>query len=287
MTDSVTSADLQLVLTIARTGSVGAAARRLRVTQPSASQRLARLERRTGLVLFERDTQGAQPTPAGAELARQADHILGHLEGALEAARAAGHRQVRRVGTIPSLADRVLPAFDAALPAVLVEQTVDHGDRLVDWLDEGTLDAAVLAIAGQIDLPRSVRRHRIGTDELSLFLPVGVPSPRARVRPLTGRDVVFATYDTGSESIRQRLVGLGARPRRAATVQAALGIARRQACPAVVPRSLATTHGRERLVDLGWGHRLVLDLLVPRTPAPDIVGSLSALRSELGLTRSL
>ena len=268
---------------VARSGSVGGAARRLRVTQPSASQRLARLERRAGLVLFERDTQGARPTPAGLELARQAEHILGHLEGALEAARAAGHRDTRRVGTIPSLADRVLPAFDAALPDALVEQTVDHGDRLMDWLDEGTLDAAVLAIAGQVDLPRSVRRHRIGADELALFLPVGVPAPRARVRPLAGRDVVFATYDTGAEAIRHRLVGLGAQPRRAATVQAALGIARRQRCAAVVPRSLATTHGRERLVDLGWGHRLVLDLVVPRTPAPDIVRSLPVLRSELGL----
>src|SRR4249919_1697792 len=205
MDDIVSSEDLQLVLAVARTGSVGAAARRLRVTQPSASQRLGRLERRTGLVLFDRDTQGARPTPAGVELARQADHILGHLGGALEAARAAGHRAVRRVGTVASLDDRVLPAFDAALRGVDVEQVVDHGDRLVDWLDEGTLDAAVLAIAGQIELPRSVRKRRIGSDELGLFLPIGVPAPRARVRPFAGRDVVFATYDAGSEAIRRRL----------------------------------------------------------------------------------
>ena len=286
MDDIVSSEDLQLVLAVARTGSVGAAARRLRVAQPSASQRLARLERRTGLVLFDRDTQGARPTPAGVELARQADHILGHLGGALEAARAAGHRAVRRVGTVASLDDRVLPAFDAALHGVDVEQVVDHGERLVDWLDEGTLDAAVLAIAGQIELPRSVRRHRIGSDELVLFLPVGAPAPRARVRPFAGRDVVFATYDAGSETIRQRLVGLGAEPRRAATVQAALGVSRRQGIPAVVPRSLASTRGRERLVDLGWGHRLVLDLLVPRVPAPGVVACLPALRAELGLSNS-
>jgi hypothetical protein len=97
---------------------------------------------------------------------------------------------------------------------------------------------------------------------------------------------VFATYDAGSETIRQRLVGLGAEPRRAATVQAALGVSRRQAIPAVVPRSLASTRGRERLVDLGWGHRLVLDLLVPRAPAPGVVACLPALRDELGLASS-
>jgi DNA-binding transcriptional LysR family regulator len=283
MDSTVSSEDLQLVLTVARTGSVGAAARRLQVTQPSASQRLARLERRSGLLLFERDTQGARPTPAGAELARQADHILGHLAGALEAARAAGHESVRRVGTIASLAELVLPAFDAALVGVRVEQHVEHGDRLVEWLDEGTLDAAVLAIADRIELPRSVRRHRIGTDELRLFLPIGVPAPRGSKRPFHDRPVVFATYDAGAEMVRSRLVALGATPRRAATAQSAVAMARRQQCPAVVPGSLAVTRGRERVTDLPWRHRLPLDLLVPRRSDTAVPAVLGSLRRELGI----
>ena len=72
--------DLQLVQAVIRTGAVGTAARELRISQPSASQRLARLERMCGTKLFERDTRGARATPAGAELNRRADHILGHLE---------------------------------------------------------------------------------------------------------------------------------------------------------------------------------------------------------------
>jgi DNA-binding transcriptional LysR family regulator len=193
MESIVSSEDLELVRTIARTGSVGAAARRLQITQPSASQRLGRLERRAGLVLFDRDTQGARPTPAGAELARQAEHILGHLTAVLDAARQAGGQQVRRMGTIPSLAERVLPIVDAGLAGVVVDQVVDHGHHLVDWLDEGTLDGAVLAIADQMDLPRSIRRHRLGTDELVLVLPRGVPGPSGGGRPLRGRAVVFST----------------------------------------------------------------------------------------------
>jgi DNA-binding transcriptional LysR family regulator len=283
MENTVSSEDLKLVLSVAETGSVGAAARRLQVTQPSASQRLARLERRSGLVLFDRDTQGARPTPAGAELARQADHILGHLAGALEAARAAGHESVRRVGTIASLAELVLPAFDAALVGLRVEQHVEHGDRLVEWLDEGTLDAAVLAIADQTELPRSVRRHRIATDELRLLLPTGVPRPRGSKRPFKDRPVVFATYDAGAESIRSRLVALGAAPNRAATVQSAVAMARRRHCAAVVPGSLVITRGRERVVDLPWRHRLPLDLLVPRRSDAAVVAVLGSLRRELGI----
>jgi DNA-binding transcriptional LysR family regulator len=285
MSNIVSSEDLQLVLTIARTGSVGAAARRLQVTQPSASQRLGRLERRAGLVLFERDTQGARPTPAGAELARQAEHILGHLSGALEAAREAGHQEVRRVGTIPSLAELVLPVLDEALPALAVEQVVDHGDRLVDWLDEGTLDGAVLAIGDQIELPRTVRRIRLGHDDLVLLLPAGVAAPRGHLRPLRGREVVLATYDASGDIVRRRLADLGAEPRRAATVQTALGVARRRGVPAVVPRSAATRPPRERVRELPWRHRLRLDLVVPRRADPRVVATAATLRRDLGLTR--
>jgi DNA-binding transcriptional LysR family regulator len=281
----VSSDDLELVMSIARTGSVGAAARRLQITQPSASQRLARLERRAGLVLFERDTQGARPTPAGAELASQAEHILGHLTGALEAAREAGHQEVRRIGTIPSLAELVLPLVDEALPDLAVEQVVDHGDRLVDWLDEGTLDGAVLAIADQIELPRSVRRIRLGRDDMVLLLPPGVPALRRNDRPLRGREVVLATYDASGDTVRRRLVDLGASPRRAATVQTALGVARRRGLPAVVPRSAAQRLPRERVLDLPWTHRLRLDLVVPRSPDRRVVATASTLRRELGLTR--
>jgi DNA-binding transcriptional LysR family regulator len=285
MTDIVSSEDLQLVLAISRTGSVGAAARRLQVAQPSASQRLARLERRAGLLLFERDTQGARATPAGAELARQAEHILGHLAGALESARDAGERNTRRIGTIPSLAERVLPIFDLALPDLVVDQVVDHGDRLVDWLDEGTLDAAVLAIAEQVDLPRSVQRRRLGTDQLVLLLPRGVPGLRGTTRPLRDREVVFATYDASGEAIRARLVDLGASPRRAATVQTAVGVARLGGLPAVVPRSAASPAPRERLVDLPFRHRLRLDLVVPRRADPAVVAAAPVVRRELGLER--
>jgi DNA-binding transcriptional LysR family regulator len=285
MVDIASAEDLQLVQAIAETGSVGAAARRLIVTQPSASQRLARLERRVGLLLFERDTQGARPTPAGVELARQASHILGHLAGAFDAARSAGERAVRRVGTITSLAERLLPVVDDVLSPRALEGVVEHGDRLIEWLDEGTLDAAVLAIAGQMELPRSLRRHRIGVDELVLLLPPGVPAPGRSSRSLHGRAVAFATYDTDVEGVRRRLVALGAEPRRAATVQTAVGIARRRRWPAVVPRS--ATHGltRGRVVDLPWRHRVVLDLVTPRRAAPEIAALARPLGAELGLTR--
>src|SRR5688500_6457520 len=88
--------DLRLVQAITRTGAAGTAGSTLRISQPSAYQRVARLERMCGTKLFERDTRGARPTPAGAELGRRADHILRHLEEVYAAPReaATGHRPV-------------------------------------------------------------------------------------------------------------------------------------------------------------------------------------------------
>jgi DNA-binding transcriptional LysR family regulator len=264
---------------------LGAAARQLHVAQPSASQRLARLERRAGVALFDRDTQGARPTPAGVELARQAEHILGHLGGAFEAARAAARDRWPRIGTIASLAELVLPVLDDALDGI--DQVVDHGDRLVAWLDEGTLDAAVVAIADQTELPRSLRVHRIGGDELVLVLPRGVRAPRAGALPFRDTDVVFASYDAGSARLRQSLAAAGARPRHAATIPAALATARRRGCPAVVPassaRSLVGRGTGDRVRPFPWRYRLRLDLVAPRRPLPGLLATAATLRVELGL----
>ncbi len=286
MTSIPDADDLRLVLAIAGAGSVGAAARQLQVSQPSASQRLARLERRVGVPLFDRDTQGARPTAAGAELARQAEHILGHLGGAFEAARSAAASRWPRIGTIASLAELVLPVVDAALDGV--DQVVDHGDRLLAWLDEGTLDAAIVAIADQTELPRSLRKHRIGADELVVVLPKGVRPLRSASAPFRGTAVVFASYDAGAARIRRSLAAAGADPRRAATIPTALATARRRGCPAVVPRSAtrapAWQVAGDRVRPLPWEHRLRLDLVLPRRPLPGLHRCVGEVREALGLT---
>jgi DNA-binding transcriptional LysR family regulator len=56
--------DLQIVLAILHGRSIGAAARVLRSTQPTVSRRLNDIERRLGFCLFERNVDGARPTPA-------------------------------------------------------------------------------------------------------------------------------------------------------------------------------------------------------------------------------
>src|SRR3954452_22327044 len=138
--------DLRLVDAIVETGSIGAAAAQLHVSQPSASQRLAVLERRLGVRLFERDTRGARPTPAGdafIEPARRALRLLGEAVGS---ARAPEGSRIS-VGTIGSLAPAVFPALLSVLPGYDVREATDHGAVLATAVADGALDACVIGLA--------------------------------------------------------------------------------------------------------------------------------------------
>lgn len=285
MTSLPTTEELKLVVTIVRTGSVGSAARELQISQPSASQRLARLERRCGALLFKRDNLGARPTNAGLEMARQAGHILDHLNRVFTDVRTTSAQRSLVVGTFPSLAASLFPVLDEGMDDVAIEQRVEHGDRLVEWVGEGTMDAAFIAIATQSTLPKGVKVHRVGEDELVLFLPAGVRKPRADRHPLRGLSVPYSTYDRGGEQLHDRLTGLGARPRLGVTMPTTLAMARRRGDPAVVPRSAVANAllPQERITELPFTTRLRLSMLTGPAPDRRLTSALPWIRSELSL----
>ena len=278
--------DLRLVQAVTRTGAVGTAARELRISQPSASQRLSRLERLCGTKLFERDTRGARPTAAGAELSRRADHILGHLEEVYAATRAAAVGRRLVIGTFASLAPILFPVLDADLPDLDIEQQVDHGHFLVERIAEGTMDAAFIAIADQMTLPRGTVARRVGRDELVLFVPPGARPPGRGRHPLNARPVAFATYDRGIEDIHARLAALGALPRRGVTLSTTVAMARRRAHLALVPRSALATELRpgEHLTPAPCRYRLTPSVVTSPPPPRPLIQYLPRLRATLNLS---
>ncbi|HET6856693.1 MAG TPA: LysR family transcriptional regulator, partial [Streptomyces sp.] len=57
---------MELLLAVARLGSLGRAARELGITQPAASSRIRSMERRLGVALVDRSPRGSRLTDAGA-----------------------------------------------------------------------------------------------------------------------------------------------------------------------------------------------------------------------------
>jgi molybdate transport repressor ModE-like protein len=72
--------DLDLFARIAEAGSITHGARRAHLALPSASARVANMERAMGTALLERDRRGVTLTPAGALLLRHARTILEDVE---------------------------------------------------------------------------------------------------------------------------------------------------------------------------------------------------------------
>jgi len=235
MTTRLAVRDLRLVEAVARHGSVGAAAKELLVAQPSASRRLAALERRLGTRLFDRDTTGARATPAGRELARQGARLLSDLDALPDQVLAAVEAPTLSVGTIQALSPMVFTALEIELDGVRVRPEIEHGPVLLQQVHAGALDAAVITIADQTVIPRGLQRTILGQSPLVVVLPDGAPGLAHGARPFAGRSVVYSTIDLAGEVRHQRLSALGAVPQPGATVEATLRVARHRGCPALVP----------------------------------------------------
>lgn len=135
--------DFELFLAVADSGSLTAAARRLQVTQPTASRRLLELEARLGEPLFVRGASGATLTSFGermVEPARRMAEWAGEAERVAERVQT-GPRGAVRLTTAPGLAfDFVAPLagwLRQALPEVRLEvissvQYLDLGRREAD-----------------------------------------------------------------------------------------------------------------------------------------------------------
>ena len=135
--------DLELVLAVRQHGSLVMAARSLRVAPSAVTKRLAALEARLGLRLFQRTTRRVSPTAEGETLCERASELL-HGFDALEAE--LRERQTEPAGPIrlaatfgfgrlwlgPALAD-----FQARHPAVDIQLqlTEQLPDLVVDGWD--------------------------------------------------------------------------------------------------------------------------------------------------------
>jgi DNA-binding transcriptional LysR family regulator len=147
------------------------------------------------------------------------------------------------------------------------------------------MDAAFIAIADQMALPRGAVARPVGRDELVLFVPAGVALPGTGKYPLRDRDLPFSTYDRGADEIRARLIAHGANARRGITLATTVAMARRRSQLALIPRS-ALSHELgpgEQLVPATFRYHLTLSMVTGATPPARLLALLPQLREALHL----
>ncbi|MGW1587513.1 LysR family transcriptional regulator [Streptomyces sp. NPDC002386] len=210
---------LELLLAVARLGSLGAAAREVGITQPAASSRLRSMERQLGVALVDRSPRGSRLTDAGALVTDWARRVV-------EAAAAfdAGARALRdrrdsrlRVAASMTIAEYLLPGWLLALHA-------ERPDTAVSLLAGNSAKVAELLLDGEADLgfvegltiPAGLDSAVIARDRLIVVTAPGHPWTRRR-RPLTPSELaatplILRERGSGTRQVLDTALGGLARP---------------------------------------------------------------------------
>ncbi|HEU5483206.1 MAG TPA: LysR family transcriptional regulator [Sphingomicrobium sp.] len=136
-------------LEIVKTGSFVRAAANLNVTQTAVSARIRVLEEQLDRQLFVRNKAGARLTPAGDQFLRYATTLVQVWDRALhQVALPAGRENVVTIGGEHSLWNPLILDWliwmRSECADVAIRAQVDVADRLIDQVQEGVLDLAVV-----------------------------------------------------------------------------------------------------------------------------------------------
>lgn len=212
-------------------GSISSAARRLNITQPTLSRRIAELEAFIGTSLLMRDHTGARPT----ELARTLYTSVAAIEALAKATTKRANvgflhrvRDIRLGAVMPAGVDSNLAALLARIikdsaardRARSVSVSSAPAQELMEQLLAGVIDAAIVDTP---DVPDLFMQMEIGRRPLYLVTPVGATSAGDTVEsvlkrlplalPMTGTGLRHATdHLFGAPGTAPRTIECGSIP---------------------------------------------------------------------------
>jgi DNA-binding transcriptional LysR family regulator len=275
-------AALEVLLSVARTGSLGRAAQESGVSQQAVSARIRAMEAQTGVTLVQRTARGSSLTAEGAVIAQWAARVL-DVASELDAEIAALRQDLRgrlRLCASLTIAERLLPAWlvsyrDAARAAggsdVEIVLTAANTDGVITHVTDGASDLGFIESPGA---PRSLRSRVIGHDRLVVVVPPAHPWARRR-RPVSPAELA-------ATPLVSREGGSGTAQTLTAALTAAIGPDVEQAPSAL---SVSTTAAARAAVLAGAAPAVITELAV----ADDLAaGRLTEIEiPELDLNRPL
>ncbi|MCE3032922.1 LysR family transcriptional regulator [Streptomyces sp. CMSTAAHL-2] len=212
-------AALELLLAVARLGSLGAAAREVGITQPAASSRVRSMERQLGVALVDRSPRGSRLTDAGVLVTDWARRVVEAAAAFDVGARALQDRRDSRLRVAASMtiAEYLLPGWLLALHA-------ERPDTAVSLLAGNSARVAELLLSGEADLgfveglsvPAGLDAVVIGHDRLIVVTAPGHPWARRR-RPLSPQELgetplILRERGSGTRQVLDAALGGLARP---------------------------------------------------------------------------
>jgi molybdate transport repressor ModE-like protein len=277
-------AALEVLLSVARTGSLNSAAREAGVSQQAVSARIRAMEAQTGVALVHRTPRGSRLTAEGAVIAECAARLLdvaAELDAGIAALRH-DRRSRLRISASSTIAEQLLPAWLASFRAAT--QRPASGIPAPDIvLTEGNTETVIAQVTGgAADVgftegprrPAGLRSRVIGHDRLAVVVAPG--------HPWAGRRGPVSADELNSTPLVGREGGSGTRDALSAALAARLGPGTPQA-PAAL--SVSSTAAVRAAVLAGAAPAVISELAV----ADDLAtGRLAAIQiPELDLRRTL
>ncbi|WP_234020944.1 LysR family transcriptional regulator [Streptomyces sp. 142MFCol3.1] len=210
---------LELLLAVARLGSLGRAARELGITQPAASSRIRSMERQLGVALVDRSPSGSRLTDEGALVTDWARRVVEAAEAFDAGAQALRDRRDSRLRVAASMtiAEYLLPGWLIALRA-------QRPDTAVSLLAGNSAAVAERLLAGEADLgfveglsvPVGLDSVVVARDRLVVVTAPGHPWARRRA-PLSAGELaatplILREEGSGTRQVLDAALGGLARP---------------------------------------------------------------------------
>ncbi|MHB8273793.1 MAG: LysR family transcriptional regulator, partial [Dermatophilaceae bacterium] len=247
---------LDLLLTVAATGSIGAAAQEHGVSQPAASARMAAMERLMGVALLDRSPRGSVVTATGSLVVDWARDVV-HAAAALEAGVAALREERRgrlRLAASTTVAEYLVPGwlvtYRGTRPEVAVSLRAGNSAEVLDLVRQRRADLGLIESPGRL---AHLRSHTVATDELVLVVAARHPWARRRHpvtpaelarTPLVHREAGSGTRDT----LLQALEPYGGAPPAALEVSSTTAI-KAAVAAGIAPAVLSALAVRAELAD--------------------------------------
>ncbi|MFK7901445.1 MAG: LysR substrate-binding domain-containing protein [Nitratireductor sp.] len=149
---SVTLKQLRYFEAVYQFEHFGRAANACSISQPALSMQIKELEIAIGAVLIERTARQIRLTNFGEDFAKKAREILRSVDDLEDLARVRNSKfpAKLRIGIIPTIAPYLLPRFieglTKAAPEIDLRVRETQTKKLCQELEEGKLDAAILAL---------------------------------------------------------------------------------------------------------------------------------------------
>ncbi|WP_418956095.1 LysR family transcriptional regulator [Streptomyces tritici] len=182
---------LELLLAVARHGSLGRAAREVGITQPAASSRIRSMERQLGVALVDRSPRGSRLTDAGALVTDWARRIVEAAEAFDAGAQALRTRRDSRLRVAASMtiAEYLMPGWLIALRAERPDTAVSlHAGNSASVAERLLADEADLGFVEGLAVPDGLEGAVVAHDRLVVVAAPGHRWARRR-SPLTAAEL--------------------------------------------------------------------------------------------------